>query len=205
MEKKKVFLIGDSIRKGYDAYVQERLAPVADVYFPDENCRFAQYTLRGISSWKDILPFDGKALDVIHWNAGLWDVLRIYGDEPLTPVDVYASFLVRIQKRIQLLFPNAVSVFAYSTPVRSIEYWPEPDVFFRCNDDIRQYNAAARTVLEPMGVRFDDLFALLETAPDSYHSDATHFYTQEATMCIGNAVTDSILSALHTDASCLGK
>ena len=126
-----------------------------------------------------------------------------FKDEPLTPVDVYASFLVRIQKRIQLLFPNEVSVFACSTPVRPVECWSDPDAFVRCNDDIRQYNAAARTVLEPMGVRFDDLFALLENVPDSYHSDVTHFYTQEATVCIGNAVTDSILSALHMDVSCL--
>lgn len=196
MEKKKVFLVGDSIRQGYDAYVRERLKPAADVFYPDDNCRFIQYTFRHLSDWKNNLPFAGEALDVIHWNAGLWDVLRLYRDDPLTPVDVYASFLVRTQKRIRLLFPNAVSVFALSTPVSPVECWPDPDYALRKNDDIRQYNAAARAALEPMGVRFDDLYALLENAPDSYHSDVTHFNTPEATECIGNAVTESILSAL---------
>ena len=43
---KKIVLIGDSIRMGYDKYVKEALDGVADVYYPGENCRFAQYTLR---------------------------------------------------------------------------------------------------------------------------------------------------------------
>ena len=38
---KKVLLLGDSIRMGYDKYVTEQLAGEAEVLFPSENCRFA--------------------------------------------------------------------------------------------------------------------------------------------------------------------
>ena len=49
---KKIFLIGDSIRfgapgsEGYGIFVKQKLEGMAEVYAPDENCRFAQYTLR---------------------------------------------------------------------------------------------------------------------------------------------------------------
>ena len=203
MEKKKVFLIGDSIRQGYDGYVKERLSPVADVFYVGDNARFAEYTLRYVSDWRSELRLDGASVDVVHWNTGLWDVLRLYGDEPLTPVSAYAAFIERIQKRISLLFPNAVSVFAYSTPVKAPECWEQPDSFMRYNEDIRAYNEAARAVLAPMGVRFDDLYALLAEVPDSCHSDCTHYYTPEATALIGDAVTSSILEALGMDRSVL--
>ncbi len=52
MEKKKVLLIGDSIRMGYDKYVKNYLADSCEVYYPKDNCRFAQYTLRHLSDWK---------------------------------------------------------------------------------------------------------------------------------------------------------
>lgn len=89
--RRKIFLIGDSIRygtwdkssPGYGIYVKEKLKDRADVFAPDDNCRFAQYTLRYLHEWARAL--DGGAVDTVHWNNGLWDVARICGDEPLTP------------------------------------------------------------------------------------------------------------------------
>ncbi len=40
---KNVLLIGDSIRAGYDKAVKKSLEGIANVYFPEENCRFASY------------------------------------------------------------------------------------------------------------------------------------------------------------------
>ena len=45
---KNIFLIGDSIRygskssPGYGVYVEEKLKGIANVFSPDEHCRFAQ-------------------------------------------------------------------------------------------------------------------------------------------------------------------
>ena len=55
---KNIYLIGDSIRfgsvggkgsPGYGIFVKEILNGIANVYAPNENCRFAQYTLREIT------------------------------------------------------------------------------------------------------------------------------------------------------------
>ena len=52
---KNVLLIGDSIRMGYDKSVKNSLKSKANVYFPEENCRFASYVLRYIHEYKRIL------------------------------------------------------------------------------------------------------------------------------------------------------
>ena len=48
---KNVLLLGDSIRTGYDKAVKRSLEPYANVYFPDENCRFASYLLRNLHEY----------------------------------------------------------------------------------------------------------------------------------------------------------
>ncbi|MDF2717420.1 MAG: hydrolase family protein [Paenibacillus sp.] len=50
---KKVLLLGDSIRMGYEPLVRAQLAEVAHVVAPAENGRFAKHTLwgRGSRSW----------------------------------------------------------------------------------------------------------------------------------------------------------
>lgn len=70
---KKVLLIGDSIRAGYDKYLKKALEDVAEVYYPSDNCRFAEYVLRHLHDWKQGLGLD--EVDLVHWNAGLWDTL----------------------------------------------------------------------------------------------------------------------------------
>ena len=189
---KNILLIGDSVRKGYDKYVKESFQGKANVYFPDENCRFAQYVLRHLHEW--IEDVNEEHIDVIHWNAGLWDALRVYEDDCLTPIDVYVSFLDRIQTRIEKLYPEAISIFATSTPV--IESGFIPDYAMRYNADIQRYNQAAIETLAKRGVIIHDLYTLLQNVPQDYHSDQTHFYTAEATELIGGSVNAVICTAL---------
>ncbi len=101
---KNIYLIGDSIRygskssKGYEYFLKQKLQDKANIYSPDENCRFAQYTLRGLCDWK--YNIDCEKIDIVHWNNGLWDVLRLDGDEPLTPLNVYINMLERVQEPV---------------------------------------------------------------------------------------------------------
>ncbi len=176
---KNVFLIGDSIRHGsyrvtkysdrspgYGVYVKEQLEGIANVYAPDENCRFAQFTLRFLHKWAKEVP--AEQIDIVHWNNGLWDALRLFGDEPLTPLNVYGDMLKRVYKRIQFLFPNAKVIFALSTSV--IEEWAHPE-FIRYNHEIEQYNAKAIEVMNELGVEINDLYSLSQTFDNSLHSD----------------------------------
>ena len=48
----KILLLGDSIRMGYDQFVCELLKDKAEVVYPPDNGRFAQYTLRQLQDWK---------------------------------------------------------------------------------------------------------------------------------------------------------
>ena len=98
---KKIMLIGDSIRMGYDEYVKNALQGVAEVYYPGENCRFAEYVLRYAHEWKSELKLD-DSVDLVHWNAGLWDALELFGDDPLTSFSYYGEAIARIDKSKKL-------------------------------------------------------------------------------------------------------
>lgn len=190
----KILLLGDSIREGYDRVVKEALEGTAEVFYPNENCRFASYTFRNLHVWKNQLKLDN--VDIVHWNAGLWDVLRLYGDfETLTKPDVYAEYIERIQKRIMFLFPGTKSIFATSTPV-----WEEKFVqtdAIRSNSDIEKYNAIARDVLSGYAVEINDLYALMKDKPLTLHSDMTHYYTEEATELISGQVISILKKAIE--------
>jgi len=181
---KKIVLIGDSTRMGYDKYVKEALDGVAEVYYPNENCRFASYVLRFAHDWKarGNWPDD---VDLVHWNAGLWDAIELFGDEPLTPISCYADTILRIHKRIRMIYPNAKIVFATSTTV-----WEEKCSadFKRHNSVIAQYNKAAIDALSDTDTLINDLYNVTANAPLSYHSDSVHYYTDEGTQLLGDAV-----------------
>lgn len=191
---KKVFLIGDSIRMGYDKYVREALQETAEVYYPDENCKFAQYILRMILGWKKKTPED---IDLIHWNAGLWDVIELYGDGPLTPIDVYAQMIKRVDKRLRMFYPNAKIVFATSTAV--IEAGNDAN-HARYNATIEAYNKAAIEALKDTDTVINDLYALTKDAPEEWHSDRTHYKTKTAIRAIGGQVVDTICKELGISA-----
>lgn len=198
---KKIFLIGDSIRKGYDRYVKESMADIAEVYYHDENSRFSEYILRCVHSWKSDVNLDNA--DAIHWNVGHWDTLRIYGDDCLTRPEVYADNLERISKRLEFLFPNSKQIFATSTPVIESGYIADFEV--RYNSDVEKYNDIAREVLEKRGVIINDLYALLKDDQERLHSDQSHFYTADATEIIGSAVNNVLCDVLDLDKSKLLK
>lgn len=182
---KNILLVGDSIRIGYDKSVKASLDGVANVYFPEENCRFATFVLRYLHEYKKLVPDD--RVDILHWNAGLWDCLRLFEEEPHTPIEVYAYYIDRICQRIQKLFPEAAVIFATSTRVLSEQM--EKD-FKRYNEEIEAYNAAAVAVVKKYGFTVNDLYAVSAALPEDAHSDPVHYYTSAGT----EAFTKQVLS-----------
>ena len=189
---KKVLLIGDSIRRGYDVQVAQRLASVAQVCFPKVNCALSQNVLRYLHEWAAELQL-GENLDCIHWNAGLWDTLRLFGDDVMTPLAFYEDNIRRICMRIRYLFPNAKAIFATSTPVLEDQFGKDAK---RLNCDIEAYNAAAVRIVTDFGFEINDLYALMKDTPREYHSDMTHFYTPEATALLTETVSSAICDAM---------
>jgi hypothetical protein len=189
---KKIVLIGDSIRMGYDKYIKDALSGSAEVFYPSENCKFAEYVLRFAHEWKASGKW-GSDVDLVHWNAGLWDVLEMFGDAPLTSLSYYGEVIARIDKRLRLLFPRTKMVFATSTCVN--EKKSNPD-FTRHNVTIEKYNAEAIRALSNTDTVINDLYSLTASVPDSYRSDWVHFYTPEGTELIGGKVLSVICKML---------
>ena len=189
---KKIVLIGDSIRVGYDKYVKQVLEGEAEVLYSRDSGRFAQYVLRAVSDWKKEEGW-GDDIDLVHWNAGLWDALRLFGDDPLTPPDMYREMIRRIDKRLRYLFPRAKMVFATSTRVLEERYGKN---FTRYNREIEQYNEIALEALRDTDTVINDLYALTKELPASFYSDMTHLYTPEGTAVMTNQVLSVICGTL---------
>ncbi len=184
---KNVLLIGDSIRAGYDKSVKKSLEGRANVIFHEENSRFASYLLRYFHIYFG--ETKGEDIDVVHWNAGLWDTLRMFGEEPHTPIDVYAYYIDRLCTRMKKLCPHATFIFATST---SVQQEKMGENFKRYNEEIEAYNAAAVEVVKKHGFLVNDLYTLSVALPEEAHSDAVHFYTPMAT----EVFTKQVLSCI---------
>ncbi len=190
---KKLLLLGDSIRLGYENYVKEALLGEVETYSPKENCAFAQYLFRWLHVWKEKEGYPDD-IDVVHWNVGAWDSLHIFEEDTFTSLEYYGEMLKRLHKRIRFLFPNAKQIFATNTSV--IEEGYEPP-YQRYNADIEKFNKIAIETLSPLGVKINDLYSLTKSAPNSCRSDVTHFNTEDGIRLIGGKVLRVICEELE--------
>lgn len=170
---------------------------VAEVYYPTENCRFAAYIARRLCDWKTELHC-GEDVDLIHWNAGLWDSLILPDGMHHTSIIVYKEYIERICKMIKILFPNAKMIFATSTPVQEELFLTTE--FRRYNKDMEEYNQAAVEIIKRYGGEINDLYMLAKESPVEYHSDRTHYYTKEGTKMLTDQVIDCIEKSINIKA-----
>lgn len=188
---KKILLIGDSIRQGYDKYIKMMFDGVAEVYYPAENCRFSTYIVRSLHDWKDELACGD--VDLVHWNAGLWDDLRMIDGEPLVTLEEYARNVERIYGLIERMFPKAKIIFATSTPIREKLF----GTYKRFNSDTERYNEEATRISLAHGATVNDLYSTVKGVPESYYSDHAHLYTKEGTALLTEQVRNHIEEALE--------
>lgn len=180
---KKVVLLGDSIRLiGYGTQVPALLGAAYQVYQPEENCRFAKYTLR--------MLFDERAhlegSDIIHWNNGLWDVSDLFGDGCFTSIEEYRSTILRIA--VQLKKMTKRLIFATTTPVR--DAYP-----YNRNDVIASFNGAVVPELREMGVEINDLYAAVYPRREELICDDLLHLSREGIALCSEKVADCIRAA----------
>lgn len=175
----KITLLGDSICQiGYGARVSELLKNEFEVWQPEENCRFAKYTLRGIFDWSEQM----KDSRIVHWNNGHWDLNRLYEDGAFSPIPEYVENMRRIARFLLSRYDRVI--FATTTPTRA----EHP---YNSNADIRAYNAAVVPVLQEMGVIINDLYALLEPRIETYirEDDCIHLTESGIQVCAEQVAT----------------
>ncbi len=132
---------------------------------------------------------DHDLFDVVHFNVGLWDVLRLKGDTgTFTGEKEYEQVLLRLYKRIRMYCPDAAVIFALTTKVREPGFAPGITVGERRNSDIIRYNQIAERLWKDLPVTIDDLWSVSEQIKDTARSDDVHFGTEEGSRILGGAV-----------------
>ena len=156
---KKVLLLGDSIRMGYQQYVKEELDGEFEVRYPEDNGRFAAYTLWQVNQELKWNP----DIELVHFNNGYWDMnIEAPMTEAIHPVEEYVSFLRRIVELCRQC--GATVVFATTVPI--LEAGAAGDntgvqgTINYSNEWVKQYNAAAVALMEQLEVPVNDLYAL---------------------------------------------
>ena len=179
----KVTLLGDSIRQiGYGKRVTELLGEGFEVFQPEENCRFAKYTLRMLYDYRDKM----EGSDIVHWNNGLWDVCRLMDPDTFCTVDEYVDTMVRIAKILKAR--HKVVIFATTTPVTD-------DHPFNRNSDIDEFNAAVVPALRELGVIINDLGATIASDIPGYICQDKIHLSESGIEVAAKQVADAILTA----------
>ena len=193
---KTVWLLGDSIRMGYEKYVQEKI-PDCKILSPDDNCKFSSYMLNSLRFW---LPRFEKP-DVIHFNAGLWDTACLYVDDgPFTKKDEYVRNILSIARELKRF--NVPVIFATTTPVNaedisavatpSVDAPDAETVFKQDNKRIKEYNDAVVLELEKQGIIINDLYSLIINNRARYISPDGIHMNDEGKKILGDAVVKII-------------
>ncbi len=168
---KKVILIGDSIRMGYQQTVRTELAGRAEVGWPEMNGYDSRNVLAKIDEWA-IQPQP----DLVHINCGLHDLKRDrMRGEFQVPLADYAANVEQVLQQLRKR-TRASIIWATTTPVN--ERWHrQKKPFDRYEADVQAYNAAAQEICGRLGVQVNDLFGFLTRAGrDLYMAvDGVHF------------------------------
>jgi len=158
--KKQVLLLGDSIRQGYQPEVVKALAADYNVRGPEDNCRFAKYTLNELDR---IFTAYGQTPDLIHWNNGLWDSAIVCAEDGMfTPPDEYKHYikliLRELRKRCSLI------IFASTTPVK-------PGSLNQKLEYIQVLNARILPLMKAENVPVNDLYSVVTDRIDQIIGD----------------------------------
>lgn len=151
----KVTLLGDSIRMGYGTVVPDLLGKEFEVFQPEDNCRFAKYTIRGLFEWKKQM----ENSKIVHWNNGLWDVCNLFGDGCFSSKDEYLINTLKIAHILLERYERVI--FATTTPV-------DPRNPYESNNDIIEYNELVVPHLRSLGIIINDLHSLVYPHIDEF-------------------------------------
>ncbi len=189
-KKKKVFLIGDSIRQGYAPHVSEYLGDAYEVVSPKENCRNTQYVITCLRTWANMFE-DRQDVVAVTFNCGHWDVAHWNCDqEPLTQPTEYANNIRRIIRQLRSFFPCAALLFVTTSPMapgdNSGHFNP------RTNEEIQAYNALALAVCREAGVATLDIYTAMAPWGKECYADYAHPTTQ-CNKLLGEEIATAIL------------
>jgi len=188
---RKVVLIGDSIRMGYQDTVKRELEGLMDIWGPEANCGRSERILENLDEW--MLSRDA---DIVHVNCGHHDLRKAFGaDDSAIPLPQHAANVEEILTKI-LSGTNSKVIWATTTPVNE-EWHHEQKGFDRFEADVAAYNRKDTETARRLGIQVNDLHAVVMNAGrDKYlQPDGVHF-TEEGKVLLGKAVA-AVLKACY--------
>lgn len=187
---KKVALIGDSIRMGYQEKVRTELDNWADVWGPEQNGGTSQNVLSNLEEW--VIT---REPDIAHINCGLHDLRKEFGQSvAAVPLDEYEQNLRVIMTRVKNE-TDAIVVWGLTTPVN--QGWHHKNKpFDRFEEDVSSYNAVAESIAREMDIVVNDLFTVVTVKgrDNLLLPDGVHF-KEEGYAILGKTVADCIREA----------
>lgn len=193
---KRVCLIGDSIRMGYEPTVRKELADVAEIFAPTEN---GQHTVNLLLHFYDWIG--QKNPDLVHIAAGAWDVRNVLRGVPgnIVPLEEYRKNVDRLLTLIKQ-HTHAKIIWALITPMdipANFKHHEATGHPGRTEGDIERYNAAANEVAKAHNVTINDLYTavLNEGKAKMVCSDGVHL-VPEGYEKLGKIVAQKIRVAL---------
>ena len=188
---KKVLLLGDSIRMGYQQFVKEELDGEFEVRYPEDNGRFAAYTLWQVNQELKHNP----DIELVHFNNGYWDMnIEAPMTEPIHPVEEYISFL----RRIVALCRQCGARVVFATTVPIMEAGSAADntgvqgTINYSNEWVKEYNAAATALMEELEVPVNDLYALCMEDDRRYKCEDLLHLSEEGSRRCAKQVADYV-------------
>lgn len=166
---KHLILIGDSIRMGYQPFVQQLLEGKARVTGPEENCGTSAKTRDNLQAWVlDQQP------DIVHINVGLHDLARDGSAD--APVRVPGpEYVENVRQNLQAILDAGIQViWATTTPVISLAKMNPA----RLEADVENYNRMALAVAQnELNLPINDLFTFImqQGKENLLKEDGVHF------------------------------
>ena len=162
-----IMVEGDSISLGYTPYLVEELQGRAIVVHnprPEGVLPAPPLPTNGADSGTQAKNIDGWLKlthpDIVHFNAGLWDVSFCHVHKYQNDLPTYLANLKTIVLAIRAY--GAKPIFATITPVL-----PQDDCWHE--SDIEEYNAAAVKLMHSLNVQVDDLWGATYPVQAQYH------------------------------------
>ena len=183
----KIVLVGDSIRMGYQPFVQERVGDRAEVWGPAENCRHSLVHRENLTAW----AIESKP-DVYHFNCGIHDLV-ILDSQPRFTVEGYVRNLKLIVERLKAE-SSARLIWATTTPMLTPRDETMPNDKCKLDLDVQRYNEAALPVMQENGIEIDDLYqAVMDAGVNECLSDDKCHMAPKGNEVLSDTIVEFIL------------
>lgn len=191
---KKVVLIGDSIRMGYQPFVMKELESVATIWAPDENGKTTDNVIYNLNSWvKNQNP------DIVHINAGLHDIRTLSWE--LGPGHTIVK-PKHYQENLETIFSwinkyvGCRIIWATTTPVideKAKKAHQKARDYTRHDSDVQKINLMAKRIAKKYNIPVNDLYSFVKekVGLQEIGDDGVHF-TKSGYEQLGAKVADMI-------------